>query len=309
MALRQRVGVLPDAIQAALASTARHLGVPVRSAEVLHFHSNAIVLFRSAGLVARVATNPDALDRVRASLNVTRWLAAQGFPCAAPADINDQPFVYSGRVVSVWQYLPTTSAPTPSGADLGRLLRVLHDQPIPPTPLRRLADPFASISQALVQRPEALPAVQRGWLETRIAELRDQWERLEFPTSSGLIHGDAHPGNLLRLTDGGLVLGDWDHVAIGPAVWDLAQAHYTHRRFGRPAASDLDGFAGAYGWDIRDWPGLAVVLAVREITGLSAYVRTAQSKPFSATELGLRVTSLQRQDGSARWHSPSDGHA
>ena len=76
----------------------------------------------AAVMVARIATNPAALERVPASIAVTRWLADRGFPCVVPADVDDQPLVIAGHVVSVWRYVPTSDAPAPPGdwgADLG----------------------------------------------------------------------------------------------------------------------------------------------------------------------------------------------
>jgi aminoglycoside phosphotransferase (APT) family kinase protein len=102
----------------------------------------------------------------------------------------------------------------------------------------------------------------------------------------------------------GISLGDWDHVAIGPREWDLGQIHYTHRRFGRPAADDLTEFADAYGWDIRSWDGLNTIIALREISGLSAYIRTTPTRTFARDELQRRVRNLREGDTSARWTRP-----
>jgi aminoglycoside phosphotransferase (APT) family kinase protein len=263
----------------------------------------------SADLVVRVSTNPDALARVATSVRVTRWLAGRGFPCVEPADVDGQPWVEGGRVVSVWRYVPATPTPMPgpppSGTNLGRLLRALHSQPEPPAPPAPFADPLASVARALAEAPQALPAAERRWLADRIGRLRAAWDALEFPLQPGLIHGDAHPGNLLRTPEGRAVLGDWDYVATGPREWDLVQIHYTRRRFGQPSGSEVDGFTAAYGWDIRAWPGLATLVAVREVTGLSAYMRTAAAKPFSAAELTYRIGTLYRGDAEARWTPPT----
>ncbi|MGH3344547.1 MAG: aminoglycoside phosphotransferase family protein [Carbonactinosporaceae bacterium] len=289
---------------AILAAVGRRIGTPVDDALLLWAHSNTIFALPSVRLLVRIATNPEALPRVRASVDVTRWLAARGFPCVVPADILDQPFVEQGRVISVWCYLPTVAEPSPSGADLGRLLRVLHSQPPPDPPVDRFGDPFASVSEAVNEIPDAVSTHHRRWLVDRIAELREAWYATDFVQDPGLIHGDAHTNNLMRTESGKVILGDWDHVALGPREWDLAQVHYTHRRFGRPAAADLAGFSEAYGWDVRGWPGLDFMVTVREITGLSAYIRTVPTKAFSRHELVRRLDTLRRRDDDARWDSP-----
>ena len=60
----------------------------------------------------------------------------------------------------------------------------------------------------------------------------------------------------------------------------------------RPDERGLDEFAEAYGWDIREWSGLESVIAVREISGLAPYIRTAADLwhlPAVAKEDLLRV--------------------
>lgn len=294
-----------DETRAVLDAAGAQLGVPVHDARLLRLHSNASFALPSVGLVVRIATNPQALECVAASIAVTRWLADRGFPCVVPADIEDQPLMIAGHVVSVWRYVPTTDIPAPAGADIGRVLRDLHTQGDPPHPLRRLADPFASVASAMDEAPDSIPEPSRSWLADRIAWLRGQWSGMDFPLPAGLIHGDAHISNLMRATSGEVILGDWDHVATGPREWDLIQIHYMHRRFGRADDGDVEAFTTAYGWDIRSWPGLDTLIAIREITGLSPYIRTARTKPFSHQQLAYRLQTLQAGDMTARWQSPA----
>ena len=76
------------------------------------------------------------------------------------------------------------------------------------------------------------------------------------------------------------------------------------RRFGRADEDDIEAFTAAYGWDIRGWPGLDTLVAIREITGLSPYIRTARTKPFSCQQLAYRLRTLQAGDTAARWEAP-----
>jgi hypothetical protein len=146
-----------------------------------------------------------------------------------------------------------------------------------------------------------MPPASQSWLENRITALRRQWSTLDFPRPAGLIHGDAHIGNLMRTASGQAVLGDWDHVATGPREWDLAQIHYMDRRFGRAGRDGINAFATAYGWDIRTWPGLDTLIAIREITGLAPYIRTARDRPPYGQQLAYRLHTLQSGDTQARW--------
>jgi Phosphotransferase enzyme family len=73
-----------------------------------------------------------------------------------------------------------------------------------------------SVAAAISEAPDAMSLASRSWLENRITALHRQWSALDFPRAAGLIHGDAHIGNLMRAASGQAVLGDWDHVATGP---------------------------------------------------------------------------------------------
>jgi hypothetical protein len=290
-----------DKADTVLETAAARLGVPAHDARLLRLHGNASYILPSAGLVIRIATSPQMLGPITASIAVTRWLAGRGFPCTIPADVDDQPFVIAGSVVSAWQYLPTAETPAPSSAEMGTILRELHAQGDPPDPLPSLDDPLASVVAAISDAPDAIPTADRSWLQERITQLSEQWSALDFPRPPGLIHGDAHIGNLLRAASGQAVLGDWDHVATGPREWDLAQIHYMDRRFGRAGATGIDAFTEAYGWDIRPWPGLGTVIAVREIWGLRPYIRTARDQPDHSQQLAYRLHTLQSGDTQARW--------
>jgi len=287
--------------RAVLDAAAARLGVPVHDARLLRLHGNASYVLSSAGLVIRIATNPQVLGPVTASIAVTRWLADRGFPCTVPADIDDQPFVISGYVVSAWQYVPTADAPAPTSAEMGKILRELHSQDDPPYPLPSLGDPFASVTYEISHAPDVISPASLSWLQERITFLSRRWSALDFPQPAGLIHGDAHIGNLMRAASGQAVLGDWDHVATGPREWDLAQIHYMERRFGRAGENGVDAFAAAYGWDVRTWPGLDTVIAVREIWSLRPYIRTARDRPSYSRQLAYRLQTLQSGDTQARW--------
>ena len=139
--------------RAVLDTAAARLGVPVQDARLLRLHGNASYALPSAGLVIRIATNPQVLGPVTASIAVTRWLADRGFPCTIPADIDDQPFVIAGYVVSAWQYMPTADTPAPASAEMADILRELHAQGDPPYPLPSLDDPLASVIAADQRSP------------------------------------------------------------------------------------------------------------------------------------------------------------
>jgi hypothetical protein len=290
---------------AVLAEVCRRIGAPASAARLLHLHGNAVYGLPAQGLVVRISGSQAALARITGSLKVTAWLAGNGFRCTVPAPVPGQPFTVNGKVASAWQYIPEAADPPPSAADLARLLRDLHSRPLPPSPPQAFTDPLAGVTAALDSAPaDAISGQQRDWLAREVQELSSRWDGLRFPHPAGLIHGDAHPGNLIRAQDGTVMLGDWDHVAVGPREWDLAQVFYTSQRLGYPAPDDVERFGDAYGWDPRDWPGLATLVTIREVSGLGTYIRNAPAQPFARRELAMRIATLQAGDHSARWNRP-----
>jgi hypothetical protein len=294
--------VPPTDEQQLLAEVAARLGVPTGGGRVLHRHSNLIVAFPEAGLLVRIAAKPEACDRITRSIRVTRWLAGRGFPCTPPKPI-EQPIDIDGRIVTVWDLLDLIEMPKPGGADLGRLLRRLHELS-PPGGLAEFTRPMSGTLRA-VQTTTAELGADGEWLTDRIGALDSAWDRLDFALPKTLIHGDAHTNNLMQTRDGTVVLGDWDHTAIGQPEWDLCQIHYFARRFGYPR-EQLTAFTTAYGWDVRHWPGLDTLIAVREISGLSPYIRQAADSRFHRDELAYRLETLRAENTDARWRSPSE---
>ncbi len=299
-------GDLAARVHRVLAVACARLGLSPHDAELVRLHSNAVFRLPGEQLVVRIATNPRAWASVAASVQVTRWLAARGLPTVEPADVPGQPLLVDGMVVSLWHLVPLAPGVRGTASDLGHILRTLHDQPQPPVALPPLAHPLQEIERIVHEHAHVLAPSHRSWLRQRIGELREAWDALAFPRPQGLVHGDAHPGNLLPAVGGRVVLGDWDQVGLGPREWDLIQVHYTHRRFGRPAASDLDAIAACYGWDIRDWPGLDTLIAIRELSGLSPYIRTAPAKPAARREVTWRLETLMTGDTKARWQPPGN---
>lgn len=298
--------VLSEEIQAVLVEVCRRLDVEPSEVELLRRHSNTSFKVPGRRLLVRVAGSTTAHERVAGSIRVTQWLASRGYPTVRPAPVPGQPWLIRQHTVSVWQLEDVADGVAATGAELGRLLAELHQQPVPPFEVRRLDDPLASVAAALDRAPDAVPGEDVAWLQHRVAELREVWRGLDYARPACLVHGDAHPNNVLRLNDGRLLLSDWDHVAIGPPEWDLVQPLYTRRRFGRPDESDVEAFAAGYGWDVRGWDGVEQLLAVREVTGLSPYIRNAGEDEWSLSELVRRVRGLRAGDTDMCWGSPSE---
>ncbi|MFA1550753.1 phosphotransferase [Actinomadura chokoriensis] len=276
------------------------VGLDPTGAELLRLRSNAVFKLR-APIIARIATAPTAVERLPAVLAVTRWLADRGFPTIRPADdITGQPMNVDGAAITFWHYIPTASTPATT-ADLGRLLHALHTGPTPPLRLRTLVDPLASIRATVQHQPGVLDHDDQRWLRDRIADLTDAWHALPFREPPTLLHGDAWIDNLLRHEDGHVLLSDWDSVALGPREWDLVHSYHGQRRFGLSPA-DVNDFATAYGYDLREWSGYETLMQIRDTYAIGIHIRNAPGAPFSCRELSHRLSCLRVGDTRTRWH-------
>jgi len=151
------------------------------------------------------------------------------------------------------------------------LLADLHRAAPPSTGLRTFDPGFARecLEPALDQvdtpwqgGPYSEPA--RTWLAHNSARLRQrlqEFDRLAEALSGRAVvvtHGEPHPGNLMR-TSGGLVLVDWDTVALAPPerdLWMLAPlaqdevARYAEATGHLPDEAALELYSLA--WDLAD---------------------------------------------------------
>jgi len=230
---------------AAAVAVARAHGLAVADPAVLSDGVNLVVHLRPAPVVARVATltpllRPDVARQPRRDLALATALAATGAPVLTPSDLLPPgPHEHDRLTLSFWRFvevLPERPTPAVAGTTLAQLLTVLAD--VDPgwdgDPLDTPLDDLAVFTDRGVElgAPAGLVALTGELL----GELRP---RLVGPVR--LLHGDAHPGNLLR-TASGWVWADLEDTCRGPVGWDLACLRRTGRLDGRAA---LDAMPGA----------------------------------------------------------------
>jgi hypothetical protein len=285
--------------EAALQTAAARVHLDTRDAVVLHIRANAVYHLPREDVVARIrfaAAGLDAiLERISAAIQVTRWLISQRFLATEPLDI-DQPITVPGHVATFWRYVTVTGGEGGT-ADLGHLIRHLHSLPL--APVRLPASNLLGSLRADLAASTEVPARQQRWLLARADDLEQQYRDSQTVLGTGLVHGDAHPGNLLA-TPGGIVLADWDSVGHGPRELDLVPTSLGYR-FGRPPA-EWQAFCAAYGADPGRLPSLPLLRQFRELQALAAYIRNADNPAFRA-ELAKRIHSLTTASQTEPWRA------
>jgi phosphotransferase family enzyme len=227
---------------AAAVAVARAHGVTVDDPVLLNHGSNAVVHLRPAPVVARVATmtpllRPVITRSLGREVALAEALTAAGAAVVPPSDLLPPgPHEHGSLHLSFWQHVEVVPD-RPTAEEAGRALGDLHAvlATLPPlwdgTPLDTPLDDLAVFAErggelgadpTLVERTAELTARLRALLTGPVLTL----------------HGDAHPGNLLR-TATGLRWADLEDTARGPRGWDLACLRTTLRLDGRAAIDAL----------------------------------------------------------------------
>ena len=190
------LGRVPDRCRVLVVSGASRLreacqraGLNSDGAELLRLGENAIFRLADAPVVVRIARSADRLPRVGRELCVARWLAAADVPAVRVIDEIEQPLLADGHPVSFWR--PVTGGdPTPTHADLARLLAAFHPLADCPCELQPF-EPLGPRSPGW-RRPGVDPD-DRDFLRERCAELNEQFQHLDFALPPGRSTGTRTP--------------------------------------------------------------------------------------------------------------------
>jgi aminoglycoside phosphotransferase (APT) family kinase protein len=282
----------------ALAAACAAVGLDSSGAEIIYQRANTVYKLASAPVVARLRyTRGSAalLERLSASVQATRWLDEVGFPAVRPVDV-PQPVPAHGYLVTFWHYLPSDSPGRRDIEALARLLRQLHGLPPPPVRLPDTA-PLGSV-RADAAACLWLTDSQRGWLTARCDELEGQYAGAESALGYGLVHGDAHAGNLIH-GQGRVVLCDWDAVSYGPREQDLIPVRLGYR-YGR--ADEWEELCRFYPVDLGTLPLLPLLERMRELRAVAAYLRL-EDLPQARAEASHRIGDLMSGTQREPWRA------
>ncbi len=211
---------VPRAVAAAT-TTASSLDLIVDDAIVLHDSNKLALRLLPCDVLARVA--PVAHQVAQLEVDVAQRLSGTGSPVAA-LEPRVEPRVYErdGFVVTLWTYYEPLSPPEVAPAEYADALERLHagmreiDITAP-----HFTDRVAE-AQQLVASPDLTPALadaDRELLRHTLQSLRRAIS--DRGAEEQLLHGEPHPGNVLRTEDGPLFI-DLETCCRGPVEFDLA---------------------------------------------------------------------------------------
>jgi hypothetical protein len=272
------------------------VGLP-EARRLVRYGTNAIFELPGEGLALRLTPPGTRVTAVETQVEFARWAAARDPAIGPPADLPVLRDGLEGGVASFWRWLDSDgerAEPAPYALALRAFHDLARDCPIDLprwNPFGRLEDRWTN-DEVIAEIGPALA----GELRERSEALSDSpllWRDLQ------VIHGDAHEGNLLHC-DGAFVWTDFDLIARGPALDDLASYGLAVRRFGR-SEDDLATVLERYGATEEQRAQLRLVTSVKELLSLS-WLSTILDTPGARPEFHRRVASVV-EETPARWQA------
>ncbi|MGW1117205.1 phosphotransferase enzyme family protein [Streptomyces tanashiensis] len=270
-------------------------GLPAGEAGLLALGENAV--FAVGGLVVKVGRDAELFERAERELALASWLEEAGVPAVRAAE--EKPRLVDGHPVTVWHRLPEAVRPT-EPRDLAPLLRAVHALPEPvgfTLPRREL---LGGVERWLRLAGDAIDPADAAFLRERRDSFAPAAAALTPHLAPGPIHGDALPRNV-HVGPDGPVLVDLETFSSDLREHDLVVLALSRDRYGLDPAA-YGAFTEAYGWDVREWEGCAVLRGARETASCAWVAQHAPTNPKALAEFERRVASLRAGDPEVRWY-------
>jgi aminoglycoside phosphotransferase (APT) family kinase protein len=240
--------------------SASALGLAVDDAVVLQDSNRLAVRLLPCDVLARVAHVAHQAG-AEFEVEVARRLAGTGSPVAGlEPRVEPRVYVRDGFVVTLWTYYEPVSLEDVAPAEYAQALARLH------AGMREidLAAPHFTDRVAEAQRLVGNRALTPELGDADRELLSSTLRTLSFAigqrnAAEQLLHGEPHPGNLLRTTNG-LLFIDLETCCRGPVEFDLAHVpedvseHYpgADQELLRECRSLMLGMVAAWRWDRED---------------------------------------------------------
>ncbi|GAB4590131.1 aminoglycoside phosphotransferase family protein [Nocardia sp. IFM 10818] len=264
----------------------------------MKFTNNAVYRLRHDSVTVRIAGSAAVGSRVGKVVTIARWLADHAMPTVRLVDDLPQPLHVARHPVTFWHTVPTPStAPAPTGGDLGRILRAWHTLPAPTVPIPEW-NPLTGIRARLAEQDILTPGEHRLLL-TECDAIDHALTRVDYRLGHGPIHGDGFIGNLIA-GPAGTVLCDFDSAALGPREWDLTPVAVGRLRFRYPVDYHRE-LAAAYGYDILTSPHFSTLRRLRELQLVTSVLPVLPTNPGLLPQWRHRFTTFAAGDLDTTW--------
>lgn len=283
-------------LDAALREICAVLGVDHRGATLLRLTNNAVYQLAHAPVVVRIVASRTLEHRVGKVVRIARLFEAHGVPAVRLLPGVEQPIRVEGYLATAWCTVPAADT-RPTGRDLAELLVKVHALPRPEVDLPDWA-PLTAVRKR-VGEAEALDPDNREFLLERCDQVERRLAELEFVLPRGVVHGDAHLGNVIP-SPAGPVLCDFDSSGIGPPEWDLIPVAVGVVRFGEPMDTYRQ-MVDTYGLDVTRWDGFQVLREVRELKLTTSVLPIVNSQPEVRPQLLRRLQDFRDGNTDATW--------
>ncbi|MFG3042134.1 phosphotransferase enzyme family protein [Streptomyces sp. NPDC048330] len=270
-------------------------GLPAAEARLLALGENAV--FAVGERVVKVGRDAELLGRAERELALASWLEAAGVPAVRAAE--EKPLLVDGHPVTSWHRLPEAVRPT-EPRDLAPLLRAVHALPEPVGFALPRRDLLGGVERWLRLAGDAIDPADAAFLRERRDAFAPAAAALVPRLAPGPIHGDALPRNV-HVGPDGPVLVDLETFSSDLREHDLVVLALSRDRYGLDPAA-YDAFTEAYGWDVREWEGCAVLRGARETASCAWVAQHAPANPKALAEFERRVASLRDGDPEVRWY-------
>ncbi|MFE5964109.1 phosphotransferase enzyme family protein [Streptomyces sp. NPDC056463] len=264
-------------------------------ARLLALGENAV--FALGELVVKIGRDAGLLPRAERELALADWLAETGIPAVRAAE--PKPRLVDGHPVTLWHRLPEAVRPA-EPRDLAPLLRRIHALPEPEGFTLPRRDLLGGVERWLRLAGDAVDPADAAFLRERRDAFTPAAAALTPHLTPGPIHGDALPRNV-HVGPDGPVLVDLETFSSDLREHDLVVLALSRDRYGLDPAAH-DAFTEAYGWDVREWEGCAVLRGARETASCAWVAQHAPTNPKALAEFERRVASLREGDPEVRWY-------
>ncbi|WUV79706.1 aminoglycoside phosphotransferase family protein [Streptomyces sp. NBC_01476] len=277
----------------------RAAGLDADGACMIRLGENALFRLERRPVIVRIARSVEYLGAARLEVRVSRWLAAEGFPASRVVENVEQAVVVSGHPVTFWHLIEEGDRAATYG-ELGAVLRELHALRVPDSLDLPRFDPLGR-SALRIERAVGIPAEDRAFLRKRHAELSGRLPELRLTLPLGPVHGDAHTNNLMVDRQGRVHLIDFETFCHDHGEWDLMVTAHEYDRLGWVSDEQYAAFSGAYGRDLREWPGFDTLCAVQEFKMTTWLMQNIGESSTTREEYKRRIASLRDDHAPRNW--------